>query len=149
MVLIKPYLFQLGHSVAEIVHFDSPLLLLSQLGSFFQGLDEKGWEAESRKLPFVINWSSKWEYLQWEYLWVSGSSVLHKYRAAKLVTGALHFSSQVKLEQDLSWETISDRADFLSLCIFHKISLHETRPLIRSCMPKLHNTLWIQGPAKV
>jgi len=62
-----------------------------------------------------------------------------QYRAAKLVTGALHFSSQEKLEQDLSWETISDRADFLSLCIFHKISLHETRPLIRSCMPNLHN----------
>ena len=46
---------------------------------------------------------------------------------------------QVKLEQDLSWETISDTADFLSLCIFHKISLHKTRPLICSCMPKLHN----------
>ena len=55
------------------------------------------------------------------------------------MTGTLHFSSQVKLEQDLSWETISNRADFLSLCIFQKISLHETRPLIRSCMPQLHN----------
>ena len=62
-----------------------------------------------------------------------------QYRAAKVVTGGLHFSSQDKLEQDLSWETISDRADFLSLCIFHKIALHETRPLIRSCMPQLHN----------
>ena len=62
-----------------------------------------------------------------------------QYRAAKVVTGALHFSSQEKLEQDLSWETISDRADFLSLCIFHKIALHETRPLIRTCMPTLHN----------
>ena len=28
---------------------------------------------------------------------------------------------------------------WMSLCIFQKISLHETRPLIRSCMPKLHN----------
>ena len=64
-----------------------------------------------------------------------------QYRAAKVVTGALHFSSQDKLEQDLSWETISDRADFLSLCIFHKIALHETRPLIRSCMPQLHNKI--------
>ena len=27
----------------------------------------------------------------------------------------------------------------LSLCFFHKISTHETRPLIRSCMPQLHN----------
>ena len=36
-------------------------------------------------------------------------------------------------------------SDILSLNIFHKIHLHETRPLIRSCMPKLdfenkHNT---------
>ena len=62
-----------------------------------------------------------------------------QYRAAKLVTGALHFSSQTKLEEDLSWESISDRADFLSLCFFHKISTHETRPLIRSCMPQIHN----------
>ena len=62
-----------------------------------------------------------------------------QYRAAKLVTGALHFTSQIKLEEDLSWESISDRADFLSLCFFHKISTHETRPLIRSCMPQLHN----------
>ena len=62
-----------------------------------------------------------------------------QYRSAKLVTGALHFSSQIKLEEDLSWESISDRADFLSLCFFHKISTHETRPLIRSCMPQIHN----------
>ena len=60
-----------------------------------------------------------------------------QYRAAKLVTGALHFTSQIKLEKDLSWEPIGKRADFLSLCIFHKITLHETRPLIRECMPKL------------
>ena len=35
------------------------------------------------------------------------------YRAAKICTGALHFSSQSKLEEDLSWETIDNRAKFL------------------------------------
>ena len=61
-----------------------------------------------------------------------------QYRAAKLCTGALHLTSQIKLEKDLSWETISDRADFLALCLFHKIALHMTRPLIRKCMPILN-----------
>ena len=58
-----------------------------------------------------------------------------QYRAAKLCTGALHFSSQVKLEADLAWETMEDRAKILGLSVFHKIHCHETRPLIRSCMP--------------
>ena len=30
-----------------------------------------------------------------------------------------------------------DRGNLLSLNIFHKIHRHETRPLIRTCMPKL------------
>ena len=68
-----------------------------------------------------------------------------QYRAAKVVTGAFHFSSKDKLNIELGWETIQQRSDILGLNIFHKIHLHETRPLIRSCMPKLdfenkHNT---------
>ena len=68
-----------------------------------------------------------------------------QYRATKLVTGAFHLSSKDKLNIKLGWETIQKRSDILSLNIFHKIHLHETRPLIRSCMPKLdfenkHNT---------
>ena len=68
-----------------------------------------------------------------------------QYKAAKLVTGAFHFSSKDKLNIELGWETIQKRSDILGLNIFHKIHLHETRPLIRSCMPKLdienkHNT---------
>ena len=59
------------------------------------------------------------------------------YRAAKLCTGALHFTSQTKLEQELSWESISHRADFLALTAFHKISTHQVRPLIIKCMPCL------------
>ena len=58
-----------------------------------------------------------------------------QYRAAKLCTGALHFTSQSKLEEDLSWESISDRAEFLGLSVFHKIRDFDTRPLIKKCMP--------------
>ena len=38
---------------------------------------------------------------------------------------------------ELGWESIIDRGNLLSLNIFHKIHRHETRPLIRNCMPKL------------
>ena len=54
-----------------------------------------------------------------------------------MVTGALHFTSKEKLNLELGWETIMKRGDFLGLNLFHKIHLHETRPLVRKCMPKL------------
>ena len=57
--------------------------------------------------------------------------------AAKLVTGEFHYTSRDKLNIELGWETIKKRSDILSLNIFHKIHSHETRPLIRTCMPKL------------
>ena len=38
-----------------------------------------------------------------------------QYRAARLVTGALYLTSQVKLENYLSWEPLAKRVDFLSL----------------------------------
>ena len=60
-----------------------------------------------------------------------------QYRAAKIVTGAYHFTSREKLNTELGWETIEKRADILGLNIFQKIHLQETRPLIRNCMPKL------------
>ena len=55
-----------------------------------------------------------------------------QYSAEKVVTGALHFTSKDKLNTELGWESIRKRSDILGLDIFH-----ETRPLIRSCMPKL------------
>ena len=58
-----------------------------------------------------------------------------QYRAARLCSGALPFTSQVKLEQDMCWESLDKRADFLSLTVFHKIVLGLTRPLIKKCMP--------------
>ena len=64
-----------------------------------------------------------------------------QYRAAKLCTGALHYTSQAKLEDDLAWESIAERASFLGLCFFQKIHLGETRPLIRTCMSKLKSNL--------
>ena len=60
-----------------------------------------------------------------------------QYRAAKIVSGALHLTSREKLNKELGWESISERGDFLSINIFHKIHLHETRPLVRNCMPRL------------
>ena len=61
-----------------------------------------------------------------------------QYKAAKLVTGASHLSSKDKLNLELGWEGISERGDILSLSFFHKIHLGETRPLIKTCMPKVN-----------
>ena len=55
----------------------------------------------------------------------------------KTFFGALHFTSRLKLDGELGWESLSTRADFLGLSLFHKIHLHETRPLIRNCMPSI------------
>ena len=60
-----------------------------------------------------------------------------QYRAAKLVTGALHFTSRDKLNIELGWETIKKRIEFLGLSLFQKIHLKETRPLIGNCLTKL------------
>ena len=49
----------------------------------------------------------------------------------------MHYTSKDNLNSVLGWETILERGNFLGLNIFHKIHLHETRPLIRKCMPKL------------
>ena len=59
-----------------------------------------------------------------------------QYRAAKLVTGTFQFTNREKLNCELGWETIKQRSDNLGLNMFHKIHSHETRPLIRNCMPK-------------
>ena len=60
-----------------------------------------------------------------------------QYRAAKLVTGALHFTNKEKLNIELGWESFQQRIEFLGLSLFHKIHLFETRPLIRNCMTKV------------
>ena len=60
-----------------------------------------------------------------------------QYRAARLVTGALHFTSMEKLNIELGWETMKKIIEFLGLSLFHKIHLHETRPLSRTCLSEL------------
>ena len=67
-----------------------------------------------------------------------------QYRAGKIVTGAFHFTNKEKLNRELGWESISQRGDILSLSFFHKIHLHETRPLIRTCMPKVNFDINLQ-----
>ena len=47
-----------------------------------------------------------------------------QYRAAKIVTGAFHFTSREKLNIELGWESIQKRSDILGLNMFHKIQGH-------------------------
>ena len=63
---------------------------------------------------------------------------LIQYRAAKLVTGALHLSSSIKLDHELGWESLEKRYDCLGLILFHKIHLNLTRPLIKTFMPEIN-----------
>ena len=74
-------------------------------------------------------------------LTVKEKALLEKvqYTAGKLVTGALHLTSKLKLEEELGWETIQSRADILGYSIFHKINKGETRQLIRTCLPARKN----------
>ena len=60
-----------------------------------------------------------------------------QYSAAKIVTGAFQYSSQEKLELDLGWETLRNRFCYLGVTLFHKIHLHQTRPLLRFHMPPI------------
>ena len=60
-----------------------------------------------------------------------------QYKAGKLVCGALHFTSRERLNNELGWENFHTRIKFLGLSLFHKIHLHQTRPLIRKCMSKV------------
>ena len=60
-----------------------------------------------------------------------------QYKAGKIVSGALHFTSKEKHNSELGWESIKKRIDFLGLCFFHKIHKQETRPLIKKFMSNL------------
>ena len=82
-------------------------------------------------LPVYFNTLKKNEMMRLEQI---------QYRAAKLVTGALQFSNREKLNSELGWETIQKRSEILGLNIFHKIHTYDTRPLIRTCMPKVSTT---------
>ena len=64
-----------------------------------------------------------------------------QYRAAKITTGAPQLSSSLKLNIELGWETLHDRAKFLGLTLYHKIKIGATRPLARSCLPLTTQTI--------
>merc|ERR1711928_186613 len=59
-----------------------------------------------------------------------------QYRSAKVVSGALHFTSRIKLDNDLGWESLAERYELLGLSLFHKIAHNNVRPLLRSLLPK-------------
>ena len=68
-----------------------------------------------------------------------------QHRAAKLVTGTLHYTSQLKLNIELGWENLQTRFDCLGLGLFHKIHLGHTRPLVKKsvyihykCFPSIN-----------
>ena len=63
-----------------------------------------------------------------------------QYKSAKVVTGALHYTSRVKLELELGWEPLKARFDFLGLTLCQKIATGRTRPLIGNCMTELNLT---------
>ena len=65
--------------------------------------------------------------------------LLYKITVRSVIDYALPVYHKNLKQTDIAnnWETIFERGDFLGLNIFHKIHLHETRPLIRKCMPQL------------
>ena len=65
-----------------------------------------------------------------------------QYRAAKLVSGALHYTSKVKLEYELGWESFKSRSEILGLSMFYKTHHCLTRPLVRKCMTDHDNNLY-------
>ena len=75
----------------------------------------------------------------WHTLKVSEKNLLEQiqYKSAKLVTGALKFTSKERLNIELGYESIEKRADILGLSLFHKTLLGLQRPLINKCMPTL------------
>ena len=65
-----------------------------------------------------------------------------QYKAGKLVGAALHYTSQIKLENTLAWESVQSRAEIMGLTVFHKIHFNLTRPLVRKCLTGPDNTLY-------
>ena len=61
-----------------------------------------------------------------------------QYRAARITTMAMKYTSKQKIFIDLGWECIEKRIEYLSLSLFHKIHIHETRSQIRQCLPPVN-----------
>ena len=55
-----------------------------------------------------------------------------QYRAAKLVTGALHFTSREKLNNELGWENMQTRINFLGLSFSTKFTCMKQDLLLKN-----------------
>jgi len=60
-----------------------------------------------------------------------------QYKSAKLVTGALHYTSKEKLNVELGWESFQQRYKILGLSLFRKVVTFQTRPLLLTLKPEL------------
>ena len=58
------------------------------------------------------------------------------------MTGALHYTSGLKLNIELGWETLQTRFDCLGLGLFHKIHLGHTRPLVKMFMSEIQSQIY-------
>ena len=65
-----------------------------------------------------------------------------QYRAAKLVTGMLHYTSQLKLNIELGLETLQTGFDCQGLGLFHKIHLRHTRPLVKMFISEIEGQIY-------
>ena len=57
-----------------------------------------------------------------------------QYKAGKLVGAALHYTSQIKLENTLAWESVQSRAEIMGLTVFHKIHFNLTRQTFKTSL---------------
>ena len=53
-----------------------------------------------------------------------------QFKAGKLVGAAIHYTSQLKLENTLILESVQKRAEIMGLAVFHKIHFNLTGPLV-------------------
>ena len=65
---------------------------------------------------------------------------------AKVVTGALHFTSRIKLDNDRGWESLSNRYEVLGFSLFHRIAHNNVQPLLRSFLPKVKDKKYNTRP---
>ena len=60
-----------------------------------------------------------------------------QYRSAKLVTGALHFTSRIKLDNDWTGKVFPTDMNCLDFHFFHRIAHNNVQPLLISFLPKV------------
>ena len=82
--------------------------------------------------------------LYWHSLKQTEAARIHQiqYCGARIVTGALPFTNQSKLESNQDLETVDNSAKFLGLTIFHKYILGSQGPFYKTvCHREIQTTL--------